>query len=214
VIVVIQCAATKRLNAKRLRTLDGREVQFVADPNSAPPSDFPYAQPDDASDRGHSWRQLLGEYNQRDTDNPLGLSRALELYKNPVYGALGAKFGLERTYILSAGWGLIAGSFLLPNYDITFSQNADQYKRRGHKALYKDFCMLPITTSEPIIFVGGKDYIPFFVRLTSSINAPKTVFFNSRIPPEAPGCSLKQFETSTRTNWHYACARALISEYR
>ena len=43
--------------------------------------------------------------------------------------------GLDRLYILSAGWGLIPGDFLTPNYDITFSaaQNVQRFKRRRHR---------------------------------------------------------------------------------
>jgi len=71
--------------------------------------------------------------------------------------------------------------------------------------------MLPVGTSDPIFFFGGKDYVSLFATLTKSISAPKTVFYNSAVSPDAPGCSLKRFETSTRTNWHYECANAFIA---
>jgi hypothetical protein len=162
-------------------------------------------------DRGLlTWRELVVEYNGGSRENPLGLLTAIELYENPTYARLAERFGIDRTYVLSAGWGLIAGWFLTPDYDITFSQTADRYKRRRRGDVYSDLCMLPATTSDPIFFVGGKDYVPLFVRLTKSINAPKTVFFNSTVPPDAPGCALVKFQTSTRTNWHYECAMALI----
>ena len=32
----------------------------------------------------------------------------------------------------------------------------------------------------------------------------------SHTPPDAPGCMLRLYETTTRTNWHYECARKLI----
>ena len=33
------------------------------------------------------------------------------------------------------------------------------------------------------------------------------MFYNSGRAPEAPGCLLERFVTTTRTNWHYECAR-------
>src|SRR6478736_924965 len=170
-IVIIQCAATKSSNAGQFKTSSGQLIKFVADPSAAPPSNCLYARPDDASEQGPSWRQLLLQYNGRTGENPFGLLQALDLYENPAYGRLADKFGIENTYILSAGWGLIAGSFLTPDYDITFSQSADGYKRRRRSDFYRDLCMLPLGTSDPIFFFGGKDYIPLFATLTQSISA-------------------------------------------
>jgi hypothetical protein len=108
VIVVIQCAGSKRKNAGFLRTKDGRPVSFVAHPELAPPTvGRVYARPDDASDSGGTWRDQLLAYNANSGANPLGLLRAFDLYENEIYRALVKQFGLERTYILSAGWGLI-----------------------------------------------------------------------------------------------------------
>jgi hypothetical protein len=209
-IVVIQCAASKRPSAGRFIRLDGKRVSFVGDPDGAPPDDaIDYVRPDDASDRGATWRDLLLEYNRR-PDNPLGLLPAWKLYDNPVYGKLVASFGVENVFILSAGWGLIRGSFLTPDYDITFSQSADAYKRRRKSDRYRDFQMMPEDTREPVAFFGGKDYLPLFAALTSSISARKTVFYNSAQVPPMPGCVLKRFATRTRTNWHYECANAFL----
>lgn len=209
-IVVIQCAARKRPGAGRFVRLDGRKVLFVADPDSAPRDDaIVYARPDDASDRGATWRDVLLEYNRK-PDNPLGLLPAWELYDNPLYGRLFARVGVENVYILSAAWGLIRGSFLTPDYDTTFSHSADAYKRRRKSERYRDFQMMPEDTREPIVFFGGKDYLPLFALLTSSISGRKTVFYNSAQVPPMPGCVLKRFETRTRTNWHYECANAFV----
>jgi hypothetical protein len=47
-IVVIQCAATKRSDARRFGSSDGKPVIFVADPRAAPAKDTCiYARPDD-----------------------------------------------------------------------------------------------------------------------------------------------------------------------
>ncbi|MGH8737041.1 MAG: hypothetical protein ACREVC_06765 [Burkholderiales bacterium] len=209
-IIVIQCASRKQPAAGQLETLDGRKVLFVADPSSAPPDDaIVYARPDDASDRGASWRDVLLDYNRK-PENPLGLLPAWKLYGNPVYGRLVASVGAENVYILSAGWGLITARFLTPKYDITFSQSADGYKRRQKSDRYSDFRLIADGVRGPIVFFGGKDYLPLFANLTSSIGVRKVVFYNSAQVPPMPRCVLKLFETRTRTNWHYECANAFL----
>ena len=110
-IVVIQCAGSKRKNAGFLKTKDGRTVSFVARPELAPPASCVYARPDDASDAGGTWRDQLLAYNASPGNNPLRLLPAFELYENDIYRALVKRFGVENTYILSAGWGLIDASF-------------------------------------------------------------------------------------------------------
>ena len=210
-IGVIQCAATKQTKAGRFRTATGKPVLFVADPSKAPTSaDCLYARPDDLSDDGTSWRECVLRYNNAPDPNPLGLLPAFMLYENDIYRRLVEKFGLKNTYILSAGWGLITAAFLTPDYDITFSPSADAYKRRKHNDTYRDFCMLPADVEEPVLFFGGRDYAPFFAEVTKSINTRKTVFYNSVEPPAVPGCVLQRFETTTRTNWQYECAKAFV----
>lgn len=72
-IAIIQCAASKQEEAGRLVTADGRPVKFVADPDAAPLDEsVVYARPDDLSDRGGCWREVLFEYNKK-RDNPLKL---------------------------------------------------------------------------------------------------------------------------------------------
>lgn len=206
-IAVIQCAARKRADAGYLTNEFGQRVAFVARPEAAPQGDgLVHARPDG---NGGSWRDRLVAYNQSGT-NPLGLLPAAELYGHDVYRRMSEKLGIERTYILSAGWGLIAGSFLTPFYDVTFSAAAEDYKRRRKSDRYHDLNMLPPDTDEPIFFFGGKDYLPLFSELTSSLRSARTVFYNSSQPPPAPGCSLVRFETTTRTNWHYECVDAFL----
>ena len=74
---------------------------------------------------------------------------------------------------------------------IVASVSAEPYKRRRKGDLYRDLRMLPNDTDEPIVFFGGK----------------RTVFYNSGYAPAAQGCALVRFVTTTRTNWHYECAR-------
>lgn len=209
-IAVIQCAAKKDAGAGHLRKRDGRPVLFVARPDEAPlRSSTAYARPDDLTDSGSSWRDELVRYNESPEDNPLGLLPAWRLYSHPVYELLANRFSPHRVFILSAGWGLIRGDFLTPAYDITFSAGAESYKRRRKNDRYGDFCMLP-NSGEPIVFFGGKDYVSLFCRLSNGAESSRYVFYSSAKAPAAPGCALRHFETRTRTNWHYQCARAFL----
>lgn len=81
---------------------------------------------------------------------------------------------LGNVYILSAGRGLIAGDFLTPYYDITFSPSArspDACKRRRKADKYRGICMLPDNTDEEVVFFGGKDYVPLFCTLTIKVKS-------------------------------------------
>lgn len=211
-IVVIQCAARKRADAGCLRTRDGKKVLFVADPGAAPAvDDVQYARPDDFAYGGETWRDALLAYNRNPDGNPLGLLPAFELYQNEAYRKLAAKIRPEKLFILSAGWGLIEASFLTPYYDITFTSQAEGYKRRRKADRYHDLSMMPKGTQEPIVFFGGKDYLPLFDRLTDDARAPRTVFFNSAITPQIKGGRSVRFPTTTRTNWHYECVDAFLA---
>ena len=213
-IAVIQCAATKRPDAGHLRRQDGTKCMFVANPAIAPTDpDCMHVRPDDISDAGESWREILVRYNANPGNNPCGLLQAFELYENAAYRRLVDRFGAARVYILSAGWGLISASFLTPAYDITFSARAKQqvpwkFRRKGDR--YADLCHLPADTAEPVIFFGGKDYVSLFCTLTGGITSKRTIFYNASKPPEAPGCVLERYPTTTKTNWHYQCVIAFL----
>ncbi len=166
-ILVIQCASGKQDDAGHLRSLDGREIMFVASPHDAPcGGNQVFARPDDVSDNGRPWRSVLMAYNADPGDNPLKLLPAWRLYKNSAYRCLVRRYGIKRVYVLSAGWGLIRSDFLTPNYDITFStaRNVEPFKRRRHYEKYEDFS-LPTNVAEPIVFFGGRDYIPLFCQV-------------------------------------------------
>jgi hypothetical protein len=211
-IVVIQCAARKRLNAGCLETRDGRRVLFVADPSAAPAQDgLLYARPDDAGEGGRSWRDELVGYNKSPERNPLKLLPAFELYQNEAYRRLADKVGTQNLYILSAGWGLIGATFLTPSYDITFTAQAESYKKRRKSDPYNDLSMLAQDEEEPILFFGGKDYLPLFVRLTANVQSERIVFFNSAQAPQMNAGRAIRFRTTTRTNWHYECVNAFLS---
>jgi hypothetical protein len=212
VIVVIQCAASKRLNAGYLQQRDGRNVFFVADPDSTlADTSCVYAHPDSTADTGNSWRDELISYNDASGNNPLGLLPAWQLYKNETYALLAERYGVDRLYILSAGWGLVSASFLTPKYDITFSTQADSFKQRRKKDRYDDLRMLPTDTTESVVFFVSKGYVPLARALTEDLKGPRHLFYNSKIPPEAPGFILNAYETRTRTNWQYECAKSFLA---
>jgi hypothetical protein len=100
---------------------------------------------------------------------------------------------------------------LTPYYDITFSAAADAFKRRRKSDSYHDLCMMPGDVDEPVVFFGGKDYLPLFCELTRSVRSKRIVFYNSAQAPSAPGCSIVRFNTATRTNWHYECVEAILA---
>lgn len=210
--VIIQCAASKASNAGFLQMRTGRPVKFVARPDQAPRSEeWLYACPDDPSDvPEQSWRQQLVTYNMIGDNNPFGLLEAYRLYQNPVYEELATALGAANVFILSAGWGLIRASYLLPFYDITFTALAECYKRRRPHDKYDDFCHLHSGETGPIVFLGGRDYLPLFEKLTDPLPFDKIVFHTSAHPPQHPGWRTLRFETRKRTNWHYDCARALL----
>ena len=190
---------------------NGKPVMFVADPQTAPDTKtYSYAKPDDISDSGKTWRSQLLDYNLDRENNSFNLLPAWQLYANPTYECLVRKFGNQKIFILSAGWGLLAADFLTPVYDITFSASAEAFKRRRKKDVYQDLNLLPADLAEPVIFLGGKDYTPLFCHLTENIKSKRTIVYNSITPPDASDCSLVRFETTTRTNWHYGCANAII----
>ena len=211
-VVVIQCAATKRKNAGHLRCRDGRIVMFVANPDAAGASDrLVYARPDDFSDTvGKSWRTVLRDYNEHPGKNRHGLLPAWQLYTNPIYGRLAEHFGPNRLYILSAGWGLVSARFLIPNYDITFSttEKVKSLKRRHQRDCYQDFRTLPSKVEGPVVFLGGKEYRRLFLDLTANFQGDRIVFYAGK-KPAGSDYTLRSCGKAF-TNWHYPCAKALM----
>ena len=213
--IVIQCAGSKR-EGGFFRAPDGRSVKFVAHPELASPGEqaaHVLARPDDIATGSQTWRDLVVEYNTAvaSRGNLSGLWRASRLYEPPVYERLITKFGADSVYILSAGWGLIRATFLTPNYDITFSSQAEGMKRRRRGDRFQDFMQLDTGSTDPIVFLGGKDYLPLFCSLTTRSQAERLVYFTSSTQPDAQGCRVEKFETPARTNWHYLCAEKLIA---
>ena len=212
-IIVIQCAGSKNPDAGHLRTQRGQKIEFVGNPEAVPSNarqdDVLYARPDDHSDTEGTWRERLCEYNAVTCNNPLSLLPAFMLYKNAAYKRLADYYGTEHLYILSAGWGLVRSDFQTPHYDITFSSDAEKYKRRYRRDIYCDFNMLPSHTSEPVVFLGGSGYVSLFCTLTEGINSPRIVLYKSVNDLTLPRCKTKKFQTTERY-WYYKAANDLI----
>jgi hypothetical protein len=213
--VVMPCAGRKVRHAGYFRTQDGRRVAFVADPASGPPtSDVLYARPDDIADADGrtTWRDLLVRYNLDERErNPFGLLSASELYRPPEYRTLVLALGPANVCILSAGWGLIASTFLTPSYNITLTNQAKPLVRRRRQHRYQDFCQAPASVAGPLVFFGVKDYVPLFVELTRGVLAERIIVHRTAEAPEVAGCRTLRYAEGPPRTWHYLAAADLAA---
>jgi len=205
--IVIQCAGKKRQDAGRLTTPAGKEVIFVAHPEKCPDPAY-FCRPDDRIDSDHgTWREYLRSYNQSGV-NPNKLCRARELYLPQIYRALVDKYGWQSVFILSAGWGLVRSDFLIPYYDITFSNRGKPESKRKPRDQFDDFNQLEdciAQNDETIFFFGGQDYLSLYLKLTRGLAARKVIFHS-----QGNGYQIEGYECipyQGYTNWHYSCAR-------
>lgn len=211
--VVIQCSATKDGLAGSF-SVNGCRVKFVAHPECYPEANAHVLfRPDDLiPSTSTTWREHLLTYNGRG-DNPDSLLQAGYLYSPPTYRTLLHSLGGENVYILSAGWGLIRSDFLLPDYDVTFSSQAEPWKRRTKRDVFYDFAHLTqadIVREEAVYFFGGKEYLSLYYRLTRSLVARKVVYHASaRIITDEAFEYIKY--GSWGTNWHYRCVSDFLA---
>lgn len=210
--IVIQCAGNKSVGGYWKNTI-GEDVLFVSRPDLVPHFKGRYAHPDsiDGEKTNKTWCMQIMEYNTSAHNNPCRLYKAFELYQNTAYADLVSKFGIDNIYVLSAGWGLLRSDFLTPNYDITFQAQAKTYQRRKKHDSFHDLCQMTVREDEHIVYLGGKDYLPMFVRLTKNIKCKKTIIYNSKNTPNYYGYEVLRYETKIRTNWHYTCAQEIIA---
>lgn len=120
-------------------------------------------------------------------------------------------FGVQNVFILSAGCGLIPE---LPNAllrPLPSSASAEVYKWWLQADGYRDLNRLPAGEAMTSSSSAGRDYLPQFCALTAVTKGKRIVFYSSAKPPSAPGCQLRPFHTSTRTNWHYGCGNAFVN---
>jgi len=205
--IVIQCSARKDVSAGSF-AINGRPVKFVAHPELHPEAiTHVFSRPDDLiPSSSTTWREHLLAYNDRG-DNPDGLLQAGALYGPSVYRDLLGSVGAENLYILSAGWGLIRSDFLLPDYDITFSSQADSWKRRTKGDVFHDFAQLTqaaVGRDERVYFFAGKEYLPRYYDFTRALISRKIVYFASTGISRDDTYEYIQYGHSF-TNWHYRC---------
>jgi hypothetical protein len=211
--IVIQCASRKAPNAGQLRDKHGRPVIFVARPELAPSTEgVRYQRPDDLADElQQTWRNKVVALNNSPETNLLGLKRAIELYDQPIYTELARSVPSENLYILSAGWGLIGSNFLTPYYDITFSNQAEPWKKRRKTDQFNDLNTLTIDDDDELIAFCTPDYHPLLERLCAKANCRKVLFRRTGDVGSIKGFESRYFSTATRTNWHYECARDFLA---
>ena len=210
-IIVIQCAGRKQKDKGYLQGADGRRMVFVDDPATAPISDaINYAHPDDMSPHGRTWRQLLVEYNETPSQNSEQLLPAYQLYRPKVYQELVEMYGANKIYILSAGWGLVPSTFLLPQYNITYARPKELYKWRRPNSAYNDLVLVPENSTETLVFMGGKSYQKPFFEFTKAHRGRRIVFYNAKPKPEEGGCTFIEYPADFPRNWHYSCAQELM----
>ena len=76
-------------------------MKSVADPSLAPQDGgLVRAHPDDASDTGMSWGDVLLEFNASPSATLIGLLTAWRLYRPPTLKLLLDRFGLDQLHIL------------------------------------------------------------------------------------------------------------------
>ena len=104
-----------------------KPIKFVANPDhcelKCKDSVVRYAHPDEADCDGVKFRDKLHAYNEEfnsDGCNPDELLPAFELYNKSLYNKsiykdLVESYGMDRTYILSAGWGDCSSRFSATN---------------------------------------------------------------------------------------------------
>lgn len=223
--IVIQCAGSKRPDAGNLKNKFGTRVRFVAHADNRDSSQVTAhnCRPDELVEPAlGTWRDVLTQYNAdfvRNGTNPDNLSPAGKLYEPPVYANLVRRFRPENVFILSAGWGLVRADYLLPDYNITFSNqpNVPKESRRGKRELgWLDFNQLQgkVEENEEVHFFGGLDYLDLFYTLSASESsrAKFVIHYKSAGLPHKTGYKYERYMGAAKTNWHYPAAADFLRD--
>jgi hypothetical protein len=207
-------------------------IKFFASPDMAP-KDFRFTYhglDDKIRNENRTWRELTVNGQN---DPSLNLIKAYHLYKpkafSSIYENLYKKFN-HSFYILSAGWGIIRADFRIPAYNITFSTapSVPKYAQRSVDDVWPDINHLKedvdnekYAPDSKIILFAGKDYLPYFRRMTKSIPKKKLiVLYYEKNPAEKEGffynCKYDGFRylyyktTENPRNWHYKAAHNFL----
>ncbi len=220
--VVVQCAGRK--NAAGTMSLNNQKYDFVACPEPDNPKQVrPW---DDAPEKsGKTWVEMIRRYNTKQEvtisdsirTTSEGLLSAYALYKAPIYAEAFSKFGTSLC-ILSAGWGLVRATDLIPTYNITFSSSGDPGSRISvserlmHDSLRnaKD-----LTTNEIHLFLTPH-YLKYWRGLNEGALDHAQVSLHCRAgqrpPKDADGMKLVYHDCGKqKTNWHYTALSQFIA---
>ncbi len=213
-IVILQCAGSKR--KERLYVENGRPVIFVARPDFAPQNTgVTYKTPDDYSLSGKTYREEVLNVNLTDTKKEYFYT-ASNLYSSGPYAEISEKsksLGFD-FYILSAGWGLIRGDFMLPYYDITFSSIPEKYKVRKLNSMhFKDFNQISKNNTEDIHVFCGAAYLKFLYSLIANLNCNKIIHHGTNTPDKCQGFIYEKSPYSY-TNWQYTAVSEFVGRLK
>ena len=219
--IVIPCAAGKvpvecgDFNGF-MRDSKHRSLIFVGDPKEAPNNGgLRYVSPDCNYKSNETFRNKLCSYNDKFKSrgyNPDNLLPAYKLYENSIYRELVESeiFGMDRVYILSAGWGIVKANFLLPMYDITFSSGRGNYNWQSRRIDFSKFYRLDDTCNETVEFIGTSNYVKMFEELTKDYYGDKLIYVNSKNFKNKGFIDCKVDRKKHRF-WHYECARRKLN---
>ena len=118
---------------------------------------------------------------------------------------------------MSAGWGLVKSEFKLPKYDISFSTKGNKKSIRkiniNKPPIYNDFNQLEVSCVDDIVYVGGKDYLDLFYKLTQNLPNRKIIYYNTQTQPKANNGNYKyiKYDINYTTNWYYQLAKDLCN---
>lgn len=206
--VVMMCSNKK--NGTGTLYINEQPITFAAQINRA---NFEFM-PDDLIEINgkETWREFITK-NQ----NKLIL-KAYELYKKEEYRFLYNSFR-NNLYILSAGWGLVNSEFKLPYYDITFSQQGSFKTKRNSNTkippIYKDYNQLIPDENDNIIYIGSKDYLGLFCKLTYNLPNRKIIYYFGTQPkiklPNLTFVYREFFPRNPKNNrtWFYELAKQI-----
>ena len=205
--IIISCSALK--NGNNL-IYNNNEIEFV----SKPAKEYQFRPDDIIPGENITWRKHIIQSQENSS-----LLKSYELYKPLIYKSLYDRYGSD-LYILSAGWGIVSSEFKIPKYNITFSKNAEIISQRTQNDNFNDLNHLKgINENEKIIFIGGSEYLKLFHKLTNDLQNQKIIFYkkkniNSYAPfiTNDPSYILEKYDTNTRTNWHYECAKNILNK--
>lgn len=209
--IVISCCDKKNGD---LFHHNGEAINFVSHANEFAPIDQLNFHPDDlVPNENFTWRELVAQQENRDD-----LLSSYILYKPNIYNVLYQHYGND-LFIFSAGWGIVRADYKLPKYNITFStkNNIPPYAKRNNN-FFDDFNQLEeIDENERILFIAGKDYVFPFCELTEHLPNEKIIIYkshdvlNNNQYLNNNNFIFRQYQTNTRTNWHYEYAKRLIT---